>query len=143
MGNEEIKKANRKALPKFILLCIVGALIGGVAGYLVGANGIDTMSGDFKVVVSNYVELTAPWIMLAIAVIIPIVLVPYYRKAKKQLSQWDGEDEEVSDGVEGTLSPFNLKDNKNVMANPTTKSSMLNPNAYNIFLKILSSNSVR
>ena len=39
-------------------------------------------------VVSNYVELTAPWIMLAIAVIIPIVLVPYYRKAKKQLSQW-------------------------------------------------------
>lgn len=93
MGNEEIKKANRKALPKFILLCIVGALIGGVAGYLVGANGIDTMSGDFKVVVSNYVELTAPWIMLAIAVIIPIVLVPYYRKAKKQLSQWDGEDE--------------------------------------------------
>ena len=34
MGNEEIKKANRKALPKFILLCIVGALIGGVAGYL-------------------------------------------------------------------------------------------------------------
>lgn len=100
MGNEEIKKANRKALPKFILLCIVGALIGGVAGYLVGANGIDTMSGDFKVVVSNYVELTAPWIMLAIAVIIPIVLVPYYRKAKKQLSQWDGEDEEVSDGVE-------------------------------------------
>ena len=91
MGNEEIKKANRKALPKFILLCIVGALIGGVAGYLVGANGIDTMSGDFKVVVSNYVELTAPWIMLAIAVIIPIVLVPYYRKAKKQLSQWDGE----------------------------------------------------
>ena len=53
MGNEEIKKANRKALPKFILLCIVGALIGGVAGYLVGANGIDTMSGDFKVVVLN------------------------------------------------------------------------------------------
>ena len=99
MGNEEIKKANRKALPKFILLCIVGALIGGVAGYLVGANGIDTMSGDFKVVVSNYVELTAPWIMLAIAVIIPIVLVPYYRKAKKQLSQWDGEDEEVSGGT--------------------------------------------
>ena len=29
---------------------------------------------------------------------------PYYRKAKKQLSQWDGEDEEVSDGVEEKLS---------------------------------------
>ena len=32
MGNEEIKKANRKALPKFILLCIIGAIIGGIAG---------------------------------------------------------------------------------------------------------------
>ena len=104
MGNEEIKKANRKALPKFILLCIIGGIIGGIAGYLVGANGIDTMSGNFKVVVSNYVVLTAPWIMFAIAVIIPIVLVPYYRKAKKQLSQWDGEDEEVSDSVEEKLS---------------------------------------
>lgn len=59
-------------------------------------------------VVSNYVELTAPWIMLAIAVIIPIVLVPYYRKAKKQLSQWDGEDEEVSDGVEEKLSIISM-----------------------------------
>lgn len=38
MGNEEIKKANRKALPKFILLCIIGAVIGGITGYLVGAN---------------------------------------------------------------------------------------------------------
>lgn len=104
MGNEEIKKANRKALPKFILLCIIGAVIGGITGYLVGANGIDTMSGNFKAVVSGYIVLTAPWIMLAIAVIIPIVLVPYYKKAKKQLSQWDGEDEEVSDSVEEKLS---------------------------------------
>lgn len=55
MGNEEIKKANRKALPKFILLCIIGAVIGGITGYLVGANGIDTMSGNFKAVVSGYV----------------------------------------------------------------------------------------
>lgn len=104
MGNEEIKKANRKALPKFILLCIIGAVIGGITGYLVGANGIDTMSGNFKAVVSGYVVLTAPWIMLAIAVIILMVLVPYYKKAKKQLSQWDGEDEEVSDSVEEKLS---------------------------------------
>ena len=34
MGNEEIKKANRKALPKFIVLCIAAALVGGVMGIL-------------------------------------------------------------------------------------------------------------
>ena len=34
MGNEEIKKANRKALPKFILLCDCRSFNRGVAGIL-------------------------------------------------------------------------------------------------------------
>ena len=33
MKNDEIRAANRKALPKFLLLTLVGAVIGGVAGY--------------------------------------------------------------------------------------------------------------
>lgn len=48
MGNEEIKKANRKALPKFIVLCIAAALVGGVMGYFAAANGIDGLSGSIK-----------------------------------------------------------------------------------------------
>ena len=42
--------------------------------------------------------------MVAIAVIMPVVLVPYYKKAKKQLLMWDGEDEDVSDIIEEKLS---------------------------------------
>ena len=34
MGNEEIKKANRKALPKFILLTLISTAIGGAVGYI-------------------------------------------------------------------------------------------------------------
>lgn len=62
------------------------------------------MSGDIKEVISKYVVLTAPWLMLALAVILPAVTVPYYRKAKKQLALWDGEDEEISDDIENKLS---------------------------------------
>lgn len=104
MENEQIKKANQKALPKFILFCVIGGLVGGIMGYLVAANGLDAMSGDIKEVISKYVVLTAPWLMLALAVILPAVTVPYYRKAKKQLTLWDGEDEEISDDIENKLS---------------------------------------
>ena len=104
MENEQIKKANQKALPKFILFCVIGGLVGGIMGYLVAANGLDAMSGDIKAVVSKYVVLTAPWLMLALAVMLPAVTVPYYRKAKKQLALWDGEDEEISDHIENKLS---------------------------------------
>lgn len=35
----------------------------------------------------------APWVMLAIALIVPVVSVPLYKNTKKLLSTWDGEDE--------------------------------------------------
>ena len=34
MENNAIKEANRKAMPKFILLTIICVIIGGVGGYL-------------------------------------------------------------------------------------------------------------
>ena len=104
MGNEEIKKANRKALPVFILVCIISALVGGVVGYLSSANGIDALSDDIKAAGLKFGLYVAPWLMLALAVITPLITVPYYRKAKRMLSSWDGEDEDISDSIEEKLS---------------------------------------
>ena len=36
MKNDEIKQANRKALPKFLLFAVVCALVGGVIVYMDG-----------------------------------------------------------------------------------------------------------
>ena len=36
MKNDEIKQANRKALPKFLLFAVVCTIIGGVIGYYSG-----------------------------------------------------------------------------------------------------------
>ena len=41
---------------------------------------------------------------MALAVIVPAVVVPAYRGVKKRLSVWDGEDEEASDAMEARLS---------------------------------------
>lgn len=35
---------------------------------------------------------------------VPLILSPYYMKTKKMLLSWDGEDEEISDGIEKRLS---------------------------------------
>ena len=85
MENEQIKKANQKALPKFILFCVIGGLVGGIMGYLVAANGLDAMSGDIKAVVSKYVVLTAPWLMLALAVMLPAVTVHITERLRSSL----------------------------------------------------------
>ena len=42
--------------------------------------------------------------MLAIAIVVPVISIPLYKRAKKLLSAWDGEDEEVPDTVDQKLS---------------------------------------
>lgn len=104
MDNNDIKKANRKALPKFMVVVIVSAIIGGVVGFLAVRYGLDTLSGSIKAAAALFGMRLAPWLMLALAVIIPTVAIPLYNKAKKLLTAWEGEDEEVSDAIDKKLS---------------------------------------
>ena len=52
MKNDEIKQANRKALPKFLLFAVVCAIVGGVIGYYSGygaaKGGMDELVGMMK-----------------------------------------------------------------------------------------------
>lgn len=100
----EIKKANRKALPAFILLLIIGMLLGGLFGYCAVKFGFDELSGKIGRAAAFFGINIAPWIMAALAVILPCVCVPLFNKAKKLLSSWDGEDESVSDSADEKLS---------------------------------------
>ncbi len=40
MENQEIKEANRKAMPMFILLVIAGAAAGGIMGFVIAKYGL-------------------------------------------------------------------------------------------------------
>lgn len=104
MDNNEVKKANRKALPKFMLLMVISMLIGGSTGFCAAKYGLNTLAGGMKSAGAFFGTYIAPWLMLATAVIVPVVCVPIYRSAKELLLSWDGENEEISDAIDKKLS---------------------------------------
>lgn len=104
-NNDPIKQENKKAMPKFILMSVLGIIGGGILGFAMA----------FLMDSSNFVEsLTAagvfftvniaPWLLIALPILELAVCLPIYFGAKKQLSAWDGEDEAVSGEIEGRLS---------------------------------------
>lgn len=104
MKNDEIRAANRKALPKFLLFTLVCAVIGGIAGYCAARYGLDQLSGVLADAGAFFGTHIAPWLMVAVAVITPMVCIPLYRRAKALLASWDGEDEDTSSVIDGKLS---------------------------------------
>lgn len=104
MDNNEIKKANRKALPKFMLIMVISLLLGGGIGFCSAKYRLNTLVGGMKSAGVFFGTNIAPWLMLAIAVIMPMVCIPIYRSSKKLLSSWDGENEEISDTIDNKLS---------------------------------------
>ncbi len=104
MDNNEIKQANRKALPKFMLIMVISILVGGGIGFCAARYGLNTLSGSLKSAGAFFGTYIAPWLLLAAAVIVPMVCVPLYRRAKCLLSSWDGENEEISDTIDNKLS---------------------------------------
>ena len=104
MKNEEIRRADRKALPKFLLLMVIGAVIGGAAGYCAARYGLDGTAGTIRAAGAFFGTHIAPWLLVAMAVLLPAVCVPVYRGAKRLLAAWDGEDEDISDAVDRKLS---------------------------------------
>ena len=108
MKNDEIRQANRTALPKFLLFAVVCTIVGGMVGYYSGHSaakgGLDQLVGMMKEAGAFFGTHIAPWLMLALAVIVPVVCIPIYRSAKKLVAAWDGEDEDISDEIDRKLS---------------------------------------
>lgn len=86
MKNDEIRAANRKALPKFLLFTLVCAVIGGIAGYCAARYGLDQLSGVLANASAFFGTRIAPWLMVALAVVTPAVCIPMYRHAKALLA---------------------------------------------------------
>lgn len=104
MSNNEIKTANRKALPGFILLLIIFSVIGGCVGYFAAKYSLNTLSAQLKAIASQFGTYFAPWLMLGIALVLPLIFALLHRDVKKLLSTWDGEQEEVYDVMDRKLS---------------------------------------
>lgn len=102
--DNEVKQANQKALPKFLLILLASAVVGGVIGFFAAMYGLDEITVNLKDAGLLFGMYVAPWLLVAMAVILPIICTPIYRGAKKLLAAWDGEDEGISEAAEKKLS---------------------------------------
>lgn len=90
-------------MPGFLLITLVGAIVGGIVGFYSAKYGVERLAGSMKSAGAFFGKYVSGWILLAIAVITPIVVIPVYQKAKRLLLAWDGEDESICDIAEKKL----------------------------------------
>ena len=103
MENNTVKKDNRKALPKYLLILFVAAIFGGVLGFAAGWVGHDNLSEAIATAVADGLTAAAPWALLGTSVVSLALLLWLYRAAKALFTGWDGEDEAVMDRADEKL----------------------------------------
>ena len=103
MENNDVKRDNRKALPKYLLILFVAAIFGGVLGFAAGWMGHDSLSEAVAAAVSGFLALVAPWAIPITSAVSLAVILWMYRGAKGLFTGWDGEDETVMDRADEKL----------------------------------------
>lgn len=94
MENNAVKKDNRKALPKFLLILLGAALFGGVLGFFAGWMGYSSVSDTVREVLDHIVSRFLPWAIPAVCLALLAESWRRYRKARKLFEGWDGSNEE-------------------------------------------------
>lgn len=103
MENNTVKRDNRKALPKYLLILFVAAIFGGVMGFAAGWVGHDNLSEVIATAVADGLTAAAPWALLGTSVVSLALILWLYRAAKALFTGWDGEDEAVMDRADEKL----------------------------------------
>ena len=103
MENNTVKKDNRKALPKYLLILFVAAIFGGVLGFAAGWVGHDNLSEVIATAVTDGLTAAAPWALLVTSVVSLAVSLWLYRSAKALFTDWDGEDDDTMDRADEKL----------------------------------------
>lgn len=107
-NNDEIRQANRKALPKLLLIMLGSVVLGGVIGvagmFILSATGQDNLTAAMASLGTS-LATAAPWLLAVCGGLELIFGLVLHRKAKGIIQTWDGEDETVSDRAE---KPLNL-----------------------------------
>lgn len=99
----EIKKEDKGALRKFIILVLIGALVGFVLGILSGFVGMN-LADVLAEWVQNMLAYIAPFMN---AFLIPVAFLPilyFYQVSRKMYKVWDGENEALLEKIEINLS---------------------------------------
>ena len=103
MENNTVKRDNRKALPKYLLILFVAAIFGGVLGFAAGWVGHDNLSEVIATAVADGLTAAAPWALLVTSVVSLALILWLYCTAKALFTGWDGEDDDTMDRADEKL----------------------------------------
>ena len=102
--NDKVKQDNRRALPRFILTVLLFALLGGVGGFAVAIAGPSGLAGWLQAGLGEVLRVAVPWGIPVSSVVLLGIGLGLYRSAKSRFARWDGEDEDLAEGIEISLS---------------------------------------
>src|SRR5699024_6309932 len=98
--NDNVKRDNRRALPKYLLTILLYGLLGGVLGFFTGVAGAPGVAAAVRQFLVRLLVVCAPW-GIAVSAVVMLGAGGYlYAAAKKRIDAWDGEDEDAMDDVE-------------------------------------------
>ena len=103
MENNAVKKDNRKALPKYLLILLAAAIFGGFMGFAAGWVSHDNISEVIAAAVADGLTAAAPWALLVTSVVSLGLILWLYRSAKALFTGWDGEDDATMDRADEKL----------------------------------------
>ena len=100
----EIRKENRRALPKYLLLILLGGVCGGLLGFFSSAAGALGAAERISGTLERFFPLAALW-GLPVSSLLTLGGAWYlYFAAKRRCAAWDGEEEAPVEAAEETLS---------------------------------------
>ena len=103
MENNAVKKDNRKALPKYLLISPAAAIFGGFMGFAAGWVGHDNISEVIAAAVADGLTAAAPWALLVTSVVSLGLILWLYRSAKALFTGWAGEHDATMDRADEKL----------------------------------------
>jgi len=103
MENSNVKKENRKALPKFFLVILVSGIFGGVAGFLSGVAGASSLPEAVTAGVRHLLAAIVPWGIPVGSLVLLGGGWVLYRRARSLARDWAGGDEAAADKADVLL----------------------------------------
>ncbi len=98
------KSANRKAFPKFMMILLLCALGGGLAGFAVVHFGNSTLPETMQAGFIRIFTAVIPWSIWVSSALLLGASVWMYRKARTIFRHWDGENEDTMERADTQLS---------------------------------------
>ncbi len=98
------KSANRKALPKFMIILLLSALVGGLAGLAVGYMDGTALPETIQARCTGILSAIMPWSIWVSSALLLGAGLWIYRKSRTMFDRWDGEKETILDQAEERLS---------------------------------------